>query len=120
MFGINKEHPVLLIFIPVQFLIFLFHEASERFLRIENVLNVDIPSPLSPLTLPPPRSASPGSQAVSKRWSVGWDSYLASKLGYVIVTMDVTGSGARGDTCRKGIHRRLGSIETEDILAVVR
>ena len=53
MFGIDKEeHPVLLIFIPVQFLIFLFHEASERFLRIENVLNVDIPSPLSPLTLP--------------------------------------------------------------------
>ena len=51
---------------------------------------------------------------------MGWASYLASKLGYVIVTMDVTGSGARGDTCRKGNHRRLGSIETEDILAVVR
>ena len=46
MFGIDKENPVLIIFIPAHFLIFLFLEASERFLRIENVLNVDIPSSL--------------------------------------------------------------------------
>ena len=57
---------------------------------------------------------------MSSAWSVGWDNYLASSLGYVLVKMDVSGSGYNGDRCRKSVHRRLGELETRDILRAIR
>ena len=49
-----------------------------------------------------------------------WDSFLASSVGYVLVKLDITGRGYSGDTCRKSVHRRLGELETRDILGVIR
>ena len=49
-----------------------------------------------------------------------WDSFLVSSLGYVLVRLDISGRGYSGDTCRKSVHRRLGELETRDILGVIR
>ena len=37
-----------------------------------------------------------------------------------MVRMDVSGSGYRGDNCRKSVFRRLGALETRDLLTVIR
>ena len=66
------------------------------------------------------RPGEPGGQTVSQAWSVGWDSFLASSLGYVLVRLDVSGRGYSGDKCRKSVYRRLGGLETRDILEVIR
>ena len=66
------------------------------------------------------RPGEPGGQSVSQAWSVDWDSFLASSLGYVLVRLDISGRGYSGDTCRKSVHRRLGELETRDILGVIR
>ena len=66
------------------------------------------------------RPGEPGGQSVSEAWSVGWDSFLASSLGYILVRLDVSGRGYSGDKCRKSVYRRLGELETRDILEVVR
>ena len=57
---------------------------------------------------------------MSEAWSVGWDSFLASSLGYILVRLDVSGRGYSGDKCRKSVYRRLGELETRDILEVIR
>lgn len=66
------------------------------------------------------RSPSPGSQAVTSRWRVDWLTYLASRKGFVIVFMDVSGSGGSGDKTRKSVHRRLGVLESSDVEGVIR
>ena len=65
-------------------------------------------------------SGDPGGQSVSSQWRLDWASYMSSKLGYVVITMDVSGTGYQGDSCRKSVYRRLGSLETKDILNVIR
>ena len=52
------------------------------------------------------RHGSPGSQSVSERWLVDWSTYMSSKQGYVVVLMDVSGSGYSGDLCRKSVNRQ--------------
>ena len=66
------------------------------------------------------RPGEPGGQTVSQAWSVGWDSFLASSLGYVLVRLDVSGRGYSGDKCRKSVYRRLGELETRDLGQVIR
>ena len=65
-------------------------------------------------------SGEPGGQSVTSEWRLDWASYMSSNLGYVVVTMDVSGTGYQGDRCRKSVYRRLGSLETRDILHVIR
>ena len=45
---------------------------------------------------------------------------MVSKFGYVVIMMDVSGSGYSGDLTRKCVHRRIGQLETRDILYVIR
>ena len=66
------------------------------------------------------RDISPGSQQVSSKWRVDWLTYMASNKGYVIVLMDVSGSGASGDKTRKSVHRRLTLLESQDVLHIIR
>ena len=66
------------------------------------------------------RCERPGSQTVSQRWGVDWETFLASRRGFVIVHMDVSGSGFSGDKTRKSVHRRLGGLESQDVLHVIR
>ena len=41
----------------------------------------------------PSRYGGPGTQTVDHRWTVGWDTYLASKRDFVVANIDVRGSG---------------------------
>ena len=62
----------------------------------------------------------PGGQTVTREWRVDWDTFMASKHGYVIIYMDVSGSGYSGDTCRKSVEGELGHKEVRDIIHVMK
>ncbi len=58
----------------------------------------------------------PGSQTVTDTWGGGlfyWFQVLASK-GYMIVSVDGRGTGARGNAFRTATYPQLGKYETED------
>ena len=57
----------------------------------------------------------PGSQQVSDRWGVinAWQQMLAQK-GYIIVSVDNTGTGFRGEEFKKKTYLQLGKYEIED------
>lgn len=59
----------------------------------------------------------PGSQTVQKSFSTSqrplWHRYLASQ-GYIIVSVDNRGTGARGRDFEKQIYKKLGQYEVED------
>ncbi len=57
----------------------------------------------------------PGSQEVLDKWDYYqvWHQHLASK-GYIIVSVDNRGTGARGAEFKKVTYRNLGNIETID------
>ncbi|MFN8259080.1 MAG: S9 family peptidase [Bacteroidales bacterium] len=57
--------------------------------------------------------SGPNSQQVVNRWSFGWSELLAQK-GYIIVTVDGRGTGARGENFRKMTYLQLGKYETID------
>ena len=57
---------------------------------------------------------------MTAQWRLDWDTYISSKLGYVILYMDVSGSGYSGDTCRQSVEGQLGVRETRDISEVLR
>ena len=35
----------------------------------------------------------PGTQTVSSKWGVGWDTYLASQRNFIVANIDVRGTG---------------------------
>ena len=57
----------------------------------------------------------PGSQQVADRWGVvnQWQQMLAQK-GYIIVSVDNTGTGFRGEEFKKKTYLQLGKFEIED------
>ena len=64
--------------------------------------------------------SGPGSQQVVDNWSVGsmgsgamFDYYLTQK-GYIVVTVDGRGTGARGAAFEKCTYLRLGDLESKD------
>ncbi|EEQ85314.1 hypothetical protein RJZ56_001299 [Blastomyces dermatitidis] len=56
----------------------------------------------------------PGSQTVSKKFSVDFQSYVASTLGYIVVTVDGRGTGHIGRKARCIIRGNLGHYEARD------
>ncbi|KAI8144625.1 dipeptidyl peptidase IV N-terminal region-domain-containing protein [Fennellomyces sp. T-0311] len=56
----------------------------------------------------------PGSQTVSYQFDLGWHTFLASKLRYIIVTVDGRGTGYRGREYRTCVRKRLGELEVID------
>eukprot|EP00090_Calanus_glacialis_P007913 TRINITY_DN16308_c0_g1_i1.p1 TRINITY_DN16308_c0_g1~~TRINITY_DN16308_c0_g1_i1.p1 ORF type:complete len:847 (-),score=98.44 TRINITY_DN16308_c0_g1_i1:552-3092(-) len=62
----------------------------------------------------------PGTQTVSSKWSVGWDTYLASQRNFIVASVDVRGTGFQGDDFKHAIFRKLGSYEVTDTLHVIR
>ena len=61
----------------------------------------------------------PGSQTVRDSWSYGWNQLLAQR-GYIIVSVDNRGTGARGEAFKKITYGRLGKYETEDQIAAAK
>jgi dipeptidyl-peptidase-4 len=56
-----------------------------------------------------------GSQQVTNKWGTTsfWHQYLAQN-GYIIVSIDNTGTGFRGEAFKKKTYLRLGQFEIED------
>ncbi len=64
--------------------------------------------------------SGPGSQQVYNQFMTGnyfWHQYLALK-GYIIVCVDGTGTGARGEEFKKKTYLQLGNLESNDQIAV--
>lgn len=64
----------------------------------------------------------PGSQTVENRWASRndfWFQYLTQQ-GYIVVSVDNRGTGARGEAFKKVTYQRLGVIEVEDQIAAAR
>lgn len=62
----------------------------------------------------------PGSQTVDKRFSVDFQSYLASSLGYIVVTVDGRGTGFIGRKARCIIRGTIGFYEALDQIATAK
>lgn len=66
--------------------------------------------------------SGPGSQEVGDRFPVGnyfWHQMLAQK-GYIIVCVDGTGTGYRGENFKKKTYKQLGKLESDDQIAVAK
>ncbi|KAL2105758.1 hypothetical protein VUR80DRAFT_7789 [Thermomyces stellatus] len=64
--------------------------------------------------------SGPGSQQVSKKFKVDYQSFVASSLGYVVVTVDGRGTGYIGREARVVIRGHLGRYESRDQIAAGR
>ncbi|GJQ82661.1 hypothetical protein Trydic_g19678 [Trypoxylus dichotomus] len=63
--------------------------------------------------------SKPGTQLVTSQWEVSWPWYLASTRNYVVIQVDVRGSGFQGEKMRREILNKIGSVEVQDQLAVL-
>jgi dipeptidyl aminopeptidase len=61
--------------------------------------------------------SGPGSQQVTKKFAVDFQSYVASALGYVVITVDPRGTGFRGRAHRVPVRSQLGVLEAQDHIA---
>ncbi|XP_052133194.1 inactive dipeptidyl peptidase 10-like, partial [Frankliniella occidentalis] len=64
--------------------------------------------------------AAPGSQLVSQRWAVDYSAYLASNRNYIVAEIDGRGSGFQSDRFLYEPYMRLGTVELEDQIAVIK
>ncbi|KAI8997251.1 dipeptidyl peptidase IV N-terminal region-domain-containing protein, partial [Pilobolus umbonatus] len=56
----------------------------------------------------------PGSQLVSHRFDISWQTFVASQLDTIVVTVDGRGTGYRGRDYKVGVRGNLGNLETID------
>ncbi|QPH18890.1 hypothetical protein C2857_004009 [Epichloe festucae Fl1] len=64
--------------------------------------------------------SGPKSQTVTKTFSVDFQSYVASALGYLVVTVDPRGTGFLGRHHRVPVRSQLGLLEAQDHIAAAR
>ncbi|RCI13978.1 hypothetical protein L249_8303 [Ophiocordyceps polyrhachis-furcata BCC 54312] len=64
--------------------------------------------------------SGPGSQSVTHRFAVDFQSYVASSLGYIVITVDPRGTGFRGRRHRVPVRSHLGVIEADDLSSFAR
>ncbi|KAF2756708.1 putative dipeptidyl-aminopeptidase B [Pseudovirgaria hyperparasitica] len=64
--------------------------------------------------------SGPGSQSVHKKFAVDFQSYVASSLGYIVVTVDPRGTGFKGRKFRCITRGDLGQWEAHDHIAVAK
>ena len=62
----------------------------------------------------------PNSQSVNKQFNVDYQAYVASGLGYIVVTVDGRGTGYRGRKTRCAIRGNLGYYESTDQIAAAK
>lgn len=64
--------------------------------------------------------SGPGSQSVDKKFAVDFQSYIASNLGYIVVTVDGRGTGFIGRKARVVVRKHLGKWEAHDQIAAAK
>ncbi|KAI0889609.1 dipeptidyl peptidase IV N-terminal region-domain-containing protein [Annulohypoxylon maeteangense] len=64
--------------------------------------------------------SGPGSQTVDKQFSVNFQTYVASNLGYIVVTVDGRGTGFIGRKARVVVRKNLGHYEAHDQIAAAK
>jgi dipeptidyl-peptidase-4 len=66
--------------------------------------------------------SGPGSQQVMNQFSIGnmWWYQMLAQNGYIIVCVDGTGTGFRGDEFKKKTYLQLGKYESDDQIAVAK
>lgn len=64
--------------------------------------------------------SGPGSQEVSKKFKVDFQAYVASSLGYIVVTVDGRGTGYLGRKLRCITRGNIGAYEAHDQIAVAK
>ncbi|POI35481.1 hypothetical protein CIB84_000767 [Bambusicola thoracicus] len=62
---------------------------------------------------------APGSQLVTDKFHIDWDSVLVNSDNVIIARFDGRGSGFQGLKILQEVHRRLGSVEVKDQIAAV-
>ncbi|KAF2859123.1 hypothetical protein K470DRAFT_219802 [Piedraia hortae CBS 480.64] len=62
----------------------------------------------------------PGFQHVDRKFTVDFQSYLASNLGYVVVTLDARGTGYKGRKHRTIVRDNIGFYEATDQIAAAK
>ncbi|KAL7957147.1 dipeptidyl peptidase IV N-terminal region domain-containing protein [Trichoderma compactum] len=64
--------------------------------------------------------SGPGSQQVNKVFGVDFQAYVASNLGYLVITVDPRGTGFLGRNHRVPVRSQLGLLEAQDHIAAAR
>lgn len=64
------------------------------------------------------RYSGPGSQLVTQKWRVDWNTYLAGTKDYIVAQIDGRGSSGQGYRLLYEVYRRLGTVEVSDQLEV--
>ncbi|KAF2151329.1 hypothetical protein K461DRAFT_171459 [Myriangium duriaei CBS 260.36] len=62
----------------------------------------------------------PGFQEVDRKFTINFQSYIASALGYIVVTLDGRGTGYRGRATRTIIRGNIGHYESHDQIAAAK
>lgn len=66
------------------------------------------------------RDGTPGSQIVTERFEVTWESVMVSSHNAIVLKFDGRGSGFQGAKLLHEVKRRLGLLEEKDQLEAVR
>ncbi|KAI8890997.1 hypothetical protein K501DRAFT_328149 [Backusella circina FSU 941] len=56
----------------------------------------------------------PSSQLATYRFELDWQTFIASQMGFIVVTVDGRGTGFKGRKYRVGVRGNLGELETID------
>ena len=64
--------------------------------------------------------SGPGSQLVTDKYRVDFNTYLASGLSYIVMEVDGYGSGGQGEEHETKIKNRLGELERLDQMTALR
>lgn len=62
--------------------------------------------------------SGPGTQLVTDRWRIDWNTYLAGTKDYIVTQIDGRGSSGQGYQLLHEVYRKLGSVEVSDQLEV--
>ena len=63
--------------------------------------------------------SGPNSQQVTDNFRIGWNEFLAQE-GFIVVSVDPRGTGARGEAFRKVTYMQLGKYESDDMVEAAR
>ncbi|XP_034430778.1 inactive dipeptidyl peptidase 10-like [Hippoglossus hippoglossus] len=93
-------------------------QINDFALRLELIVPVDLDLTKEyPLVLV--LDSAPGGQAVSERFSLGWESVLVSSDKVIVARLDGRGSGSQGQRVLHEVHMGLGSVDVQDQITVL-